>query len=254
MHIDQIMFGTCNTSKPTVIFVTGAWHQPHLYAPLLDGLKKTSYPVVAPSLPSVGGSSGDDFAHDVRVIRKAIAEEVAQGHEIIVLMHSYGGMVGSAAVQGYAKGEVRSEGGVIRMIYLTAFAMDVGLSLMDGLNGTPLPWFASANANQWAATNTSQIFYNDVDPSIADPLADELDLQSKASFEAKQTYAAWKYIDSTYIVCELDNAIPKQAQVAMASQPGGKFTIEYLKAGHSPFLSMPQSTVETIRKILWEPV
>ncbi|KEQ94828.1 hypothetical protein AUEXF2481DRAFT_40783 [Aureobasidium subglaciale EXF-2481] len=253
MKLDQIMFGTNTTAKPTIIFVTGAWHKPQLYAPLLDGLKKTRFPVVAPALPSVGGTC-ENFNEDVNVIRKAIADEVSQGNEVVVLMHSYGGVVGSAAAQGYSKQELRSGGGVIRMIYLTAFALDVGLSLMDGLNNNPLPWWRSPNDKQWQAVNTSQVFYNDVDPEIADPLEAQLDLQAKGVFESKQTYAAWKYIDSTYIVCEQDNAIPKQAQVHMANQPGGKFTIEYLDAGHSPFLSIPMQTVDTIRKAIWEPV
>lgn len=137
---------------------------------------------------------------------------------------------------------------MIRLIYMTAFALEEGVSLMAALGHKALPWWRSANQKQWQAVNTSRIFYNDVDPELAEALAPKLDLQSKGSFESKQTYAAWKHIDSTYIVCEYDNAIPKQMQVAMASQAGGKFTIEYLAAGHSPFLSAPQQTVDIIRK------
>ncbi|CAD0112174.1 unnamed protein product [Aureobasidium uvarum] len=253
MHIDQIMFGTVKSSKPTVVFVTGAWHKPHLYASLLESLRKNSFPVVAPCLPSVGGVC-DSFYDDVNVVRKIIADEISQGHEIVVLMHSYGGMVGSAAVQGYSKQEVPRGGGVIRMIYMAAFALEAGVSLMNALNDTPLPWWRSANEKQWQAANSSYILYNDVDASLAEACAAQLDLQAKGCFESKQTYAAWKYIDSTYIVCSRDNAIPKQAQVAMASQPGGRFTIEYLDAGHSPFLSVLHQTVEMIRKTIWEPM
>ncbi|CAD0092217.1 unnamed protein product [Aureobasidium vineae] len=253
MHIDQIMFGTIRTLKPTIVFVTGAWHKPHLYASLLESLRKNSFPVIAPCLPSVGGVC-DSFYDDVNVVRKIIADEISQGHEIVVLMHSYGGMVGSAAVQGYSKQEVPRGGGVIRMIYMAAFALEAGLSLMNALNDTPLPWWRSANEKQWQAANSSYIFYNDVDASLAEACTAQLDLQAKGCFKSKQTYAAWKYIDSTYIVCSRDNAIPKQAQVAMASQPGGRFTIEYLDAGHSPFLSVLHQTVEMIRKTIWEPM
>lgn len=252
MHTDQIIFGTTTNSRPTVIFVTGAWHKPHLYAGLLDGLKKTSFPVVAPCLPSIGGTC-DNFDDDVHIIRKAIADEVSQGHEIVMLMHSYGGMVGSAAVQGYSKQEIHRGGGVVRMIYLAAFALDVGLSLMDALHNKPLPWWQSANEKQWQATDSDRIFYNDVDAGMAQACVEQLDLQAKGSFESKQTYAAWKYIDSTYIVCSRDNAIPQEAQVAMANQPGGRFTIEYLDAGHSPFLSVPHQTIEMVRRCIWEP-
>lgn len=246
------MVNTMYTSKPTIIFVTGAWHKPHLYTNLLSGLQKTRFPVIAPPLPSVGGTT-PSFDADVDTIRAAIADEVSEGHEVIMLMHSYGGMVGSAASEGYAKDQVRN-GGVIRMIYMAAFALDEGVSLMDALHHTPLPWWVSANKQQWRAIDTQQIFYNDVDPVVAGPLEKELDLQAKGAFESKQTYAAWKHIDSTYIVCEYDLAIPMQAQLEMANQSGSKCIIVYLKAGHSPFLSMPQQTVNLIRRTAGEPM
>lgn len=254
MHINQIMFGTDTNSKPTIIFVTGAWHKPHLYAGLLEGLRRTSFPVIAPCLPSVGGTC-DSFHDDVYLVRKAIAEEVSQGREIVVLMHAYGGIVGSAAVQGYSKQEVPRGGGVIRMIYMAAFALEKGVSLMDALNNTPLPWWQSVNPKQWRAVNSNYIFYNDLDSEKAEALSRQLDLQAKGSFESKQTYAAWKDIDSTYIVCSRDNAIPKHAQVFMANQPGGKFKIEYLEAGHCPWLGIPEQTLEMIRlTTIWEPI
>jgi len=254
MHIDQIIFGTHMNSKPTVIFVTGAWHKPHLYAGLLEGLQRTRFPVIAPYLPSIGGTC-DSFYDDVHVVRRAIAEEVSQGHEIVVLMHSYGGMVGSAAVQGYSKQEVSRGGGVIRMIYMAAFALETGVSLMNAFNNTPLPWWQSVNPKQWRAVNPGYVFCNDLDSEKAEWLSGQLDLQAKGSFESKQTYAAWKDIDSTYIVCTHDNFIPKQAQVAMASQPGGKFTIEYLEASHCPWLSIPEQTLDLIRRTtIWEPI
>lgn len=232
--------------KPTIIFVSGAWHKAELYAPLTNALLARGFAVLAPTLPSVGGTC-DGFDDDVSTIRALIDQEVSAVHEVVILMHSYGGLVGSAAARGYSKQELQKDNtGVIKMIYMTAFALDVGVSLMDALNNTPLPWFESANEKQWGAADASWIFYNDVDQQIAADLEKKLDLHSKGTFLSKQTYAAWKHIDSLYIVCENDNAIPKDAQVAMASQAGGKFTIEYLPAGHSPFLSMLERTVDVI--------
>lgn len=234
--------------RPTIIFVSGAWHKAELYAPLTNALLDKGFPVLAPTLPSVGGLC-DSFDDDVSTIRALIDQEVLAMHEVVVLMHSYGGLVGSAAARGYSKQELQKDNtGVIKMIYMTAFALDVGVSLMDALNNTPLPWFESANEKQWRARDASQIFYNDVNRQIAADLEKKLDLHSKGTFLSKQSYAAWKHIDSLYIVCENDNAIPKDAQVAMATQVDGKFTIEYLAAGHSPFLSMPEETVDVILK------
>lgn len=109
MHINRMIFGsTRNIGNPTIILVPGAWHKAELYAPLLNSLTRMRFPVVAPSLPSVGGTS-DNFDDDVRLIREAIAAEVLEGHDIIMVMHSYGGMVGSAAVKGYSEQELGGE-------------------------------------------------------------------------------------------------------------------------------------------------
>ena len=238
-----------NPTKITIVLVTGAWHKPELYSSLTEGLKQLKYKVIAPALLSVGGSQ-DTFDEDVQLIRKIIEDEVTSGQDVVVLMHSYGGMVGGAAVKRLSKKEVQTGGGVVRMIYMTAFALDEGVTLMDSINNVPLPWMESANDKQWKCIDSPNIFYNDVDPAIASKITEQLLPHAKGAFESKQTYAAWKHIDSTYIICEIDNAIPKAAQQQMAFHPEGKIQTEYLKAGHSPFLSMPEETVEIIRKAI----
>ena len=237
------------SSKPTIVLVTGAWHKPNMYSSLISDLETAGYPVIAPALPSVGGTC-DSFDEDVALVHDLVAGEVNQGRAVVVLMHSYGGMVGGAAVKGLGSHEISNGGGVTRLIYLTAFAMDEGISLWNALNNQPLPWFGDANPKQWSANNATEICYNDVDPQIAAELETRLELQAKGVFLSKQTYAAWKYIDSTYVVCDKDNAIPKAAQEGMASQPGGKFTVEHLDASHSPWLSMPKETLDVVRKAI----
>lgn len=73
-------------------------------------------------------------------------------------------------------------------------------------------------------------------------------------FCSAASYAAWKHIPSTYLVCENDNAIPLQAQEMMIGQPGANFTVERCAASHSPFLSMPDFTVDVIRRAAGEKV
>ena len=54
-------------------------------------------------------------------------------------------------------------------------------------------------------------------------------------------YAAWKEIESSYLVCTLDIAYPaKPVQEVFAEKiraVSGK--VEYMEASHSPFLSKP---------------
>lgn len=65
---------------------------------------------------------------------------------------------------------------------------------------------------------------------------------------APTTGAAHLKIPSTYLMCELDVAIPIAAQEAMVkgAQDGGAvdFTSERIKTGHSPFFVRPKETAE----------
>jgi len=121
---------------------------------------------------------------------------------------------------------------------MTAFPLEEGVSLMAALDHKALPWWRSSNQKQWQAVNTSHTFYNDVDSELAEALAPKLDLQSKGILESKQTYPAWKHIELPTSFASM-TTLPKRMQVAMVSQAGGKFTIEYLAAGHSPSLCAP---------------
>ena len=54
----------------------------------------------------------------------------------------------------------------------------------------------------------------------------------------KITRAAWRYIPSTYLVTENDQAVPTQYQEAFAA--GAKSEIGRINTGHSPMLSQPE--------------
>jgi hypothetical protein len=109
-----------------------------------------------------------------------------------------------------------------------------------------------AQGEFFRAVDIQDVFYNDVPKDVAAHWASKLTYQAVGPFKTAQTYAAWKHIPSTYIICELDNTIPAAFQETMATQEGGLFTIERLNASHSPFMSMPKETAKLIRKAAGE--
>ncbi|KAJ5776792.1 hypothetical protein N7520_000038 [Penicillium odoratum] len=67
----------------------------------------------------------------------------SKGKKIVVVAHSYGGMVGAGAVKGmeYAKRKKDgSNGAVVILVYLAAFVAKSGTSLQDMLGEKWLPW------------------------------------------------------------------------------------------------------------------
>lgn len=130
---------------------------------------------------SVGVEKGlKDPADDVKNIRAAIEGELEQGNDVIIVMHSYGGVPSSNAAEGLGKKDRKAAGksnGIVNMVWVCvgrgfcketflqrirsaevlltpkcvvaipsakipqSFALPKGVTLWNGLNNTPLPWF-----------------------------------------------------------------------------------------------------------------
>lgn len=123
-------------SKPTVVFVPGAWHTPEVYNQVMELLKNYDYPTIGLPLPSVGATPAHtDFLGDVKCIRDCITELVNGGKEVMLVSHSYAGMPATEAPIGLGK-KAREEkglpGGVVRLIYIMAFAMPEGFQPTAG--------------------------------------------------------------------------------------------------------------------------
>lgn len=118
------------TSGTSFILVPGAWHPASALDPIAEPLRAAGYAVRGVDLPSCGAEPPlGDFSPDVEAISKAIAEEADKGQDVVLFMHSYGGIVGTEACRGLGKKEraaAGKQGGVARLIYCTAFLVGEG--------------------------------------------------------------------------------------------------------------------------------
>ena len=130
-------------SKPVVLIVTGAWHQPAHYQALVDALEADSYAVAIPQLPSFDAAPHISMLDDALEIRRTLDKLLAVGWDVIVLAHSYGGLVATEAVtHPYLKSSrtlIGRSGGVVALIYMTAFLLAPGQTLATALGGGSLP-------------------------------------------------------------------------------------------------------------------
>jgi len=133
-----------STEQPTILFVPGAWHLPAGFDAVRELLKPLGYPTEAVALPSIGAEPPTKTLEDDAAVTRAAIEKLADaGKKVVVVTHSYGGVVGSCAVEdlGFATRKAAGKvGGVINFVYLSAFALPKGVSLLDALGGNPLPW------------------------------------------------------------------------------------------------------------------
>ena len=89
-----------------------------------------------------------------------------------------------------------------------------------------------------------QTLYNDLLPSEASLWASRLIAQSYRVQTTKLTRAAWRYIPSTFLICENDQAVPPKYQEMFAAST--KAQVERCNSGHSPQLSQPEMLVQKI--------
>lgn len=133
------------SNKPTILIVPGAWQLTTAFEPFREVLHKSGYQTEVVKLPSVGGTELPltGLPEDIAAIRAILVPLVDAGKDVLLLTHSAGGVSGSAAVKGL---DVKSRknaglpGGVTRVVYMGAFMIPKGSSLMEMLGGKPLPW------------------------------------------------------------------------------------------------------------------
>lgn len=130
--------------KPTIVFAPGAWHTADCFDTVRSALHARDWPTEAIDYPSVGAEPpSKGVADDVAVLRTTLERLAEAGKKIVLVMHSYGGLVGANAVEGLGfkqRSQEGKEGGVIILVYLSAFVIPLGKSALDLLGGNYLPW------------------------------------------------------------------------------------------------------------------
>ena len=103
------------------------------------------------------------------------------------------------------------------------------------------------------AKNAQDAFYNDVVPrSRAEELAQANVTHNIMVVGGDVEGVPWMDVESTYVVCEKDEALLGQLQRNMvkdAQDAGGKVQVETLQSGHCPFLSQPDEVVRIVEKV-----
>jgi pimeloyl-ACP methyl ester carboxylesterase len=227
---------------PSVLVVPGAWHKPDHFRFLVDELTKIDVHTSALTLTSSGDDPAAlrDMYADADVIARAAA---AIDGPVVVVAHSYGGVPTTQAFP--------QAGNVSRIIYLAAFQLPAGESLVGSEGGALMPW--SRRLRQEGIGDYVEVvtpmtaFYNDVEAETARCAVDELGFQSYSSMTQQLTVTAWRTIPSTYVICEADNAIPVAAQEVMAARAN---EVMRMPTSHSPFLSQPAALARLIRTSL----
>ncbi|EXJ76651.1 uncharacterized protein A1O5_01159 [Cladophialophora psammophila CBS 110553] len=239
-----------STPKPTVILIHGAWHSPEHFQPLETALSSHGYRTVSPWLPSVhyeklNAPPVSSILDDIVAIRQTIVSELSAhpAADVVLLSHSYGAVVASAAIEGldkFSRGSAGHQNGVIALLIIAGLLAPPGTSLLDWSGGQVPPTMLISTVPYPGDPSKREIeictcvpdpgpvalFYHDVaeqDPLAAQRYASLCMPQIWAVWAAEEVpvpFAAWQAaaeldLDVFYLVTEDDRALPPVFQRAM---------------------------------------
>ncbi|KAJ5615365.1 hypothetical protein N7537_000479 [Penicillium hordei] len=245
---------------PTAILIIhGGYFLPAAWDAFNDQLTKAGLVVRCPRLPTCGDESPPTatLKEDVIVVRSAAKGLIDAGHNIIVLAHSYGGIVASEALtlDLYAN-EVTK--GIVYLILLSAWLVQPGDTLGDLIGKYGFQCKADLG-NSGGGTvfvkNAAEAFFNDIDFATAEKLAEGNVTHNWIAASAKVTGAPWKHLPTTYVHCTRDLAIMLSLQKSMVqdginARGASNFVTETIDSGHCPFLSKPNELISIVMALV----
>ena len=118
---------------------------PEFYTSTSSYLKDAGYETETIALPSVGGVIPKTMHDDAAHIQSVASKYCDQGKDVVIAMHSYGGIPGTESSKGMSKADreaAGNKGGIVGLVYIAALLCPVGTSLM-GIMGDGFPEFIS---------------------------------------------------------------------------------------------------------------
>lgn len=216
-----------------IVLVHGAWADGSSWDKVIPLLEQKGYHVTAVHLPFT------TLAEDAAAVKRTLA---LQDGPVLLVGHSYGGAVIT---------EAGDDPKVAGLVYVAAFAPDLGQSAGDLNNEYPAP------PGDKEFRPDAQGFLKMTDKGIAEDFAQDLPasetkilaaIQGQISgpneLGAKVTTAAWRSKPTFYIVADHDRMIAPKLEEKLAEQMHAK-TI-HIASSHVVMLSYPVQVAEFI--------
>ena len=152
---------TPENTRPTILLIPGAWFPPSAYNAFLHAVRNAGYQTVCASYPSLNPKDpkhADAATDTLFVVQNYLIPliEIEQ-KDVVIVMHSYGGIPGSGAATGFGKAARQQQGrkgGVVGLVHSSGFVLAEGLSCADGQGGS-LPAWVKENDVRMTRSNRS---------------------------------------------------------------------------------------------------
>lgn len=145
-----------------------------------------------------------------------------------MLLHSYGGAVGTDAVEGLtffdrkASGQ-QPKGGVIHLLYLCAYILPPGSSIFGVMKEAGMDHLWSQFIDNAADGSTFpkdpvQLFFGGVDSEVVSQALPHLVRSPMSAFTTETAGSAWRRLPVTYVFTQQDYSVPRVYQDLMVGK------------------------------------
>jgi pimeloyl-ACP methyl ester carboxylesterase len=228
------------SAKPTIVLVHGAFADSSSWYGVIAILEKDGYPVVAAANPLRSVKSDADT---VRALLATIKTPV------VLVGHSYGGMVISNAANGQAN--------VKSLVYVAAFAPEAGEkagelnskfpgSLVGPALAPPVPLPGGGHDLYVQQDKFHDAFAPDVPADAAKLAAAAQRPVTDIAFDEVATAPAWKTIPSWFVYGDRDTAIVPKLHAFMAERAHPRATSVVAGASHVVMISHADAVAKVI--------
>ena len=220
------------TARPTIVLVHGAFADASGWDAVIRILQAKGYEVSAVQNPLTS------YAADIETTKRLID---AQTGPTVVVAHSYGGAVITAAAAGNPN--------VKSLVFLAAFANDVDEPLGGLLEKYPskaVPTFRPDAAGFLTIDRAKfhDIFAQDLSVAQTNVMAVTQKPLASSAFGATTKVAAWRTVPSWFVVAQHDNVINPDLERFFAKRMGA--TTTEINSSHAVFMSHPKEVAAVI--------
>ncbi|KAK3168974.1 hypothetical protein OEA41_005422 [Lepraria neglecta] len=238
--------------RPTIVFVPGAFHTSVHFEPISAVLNQASFPTTTVELPTTAQATTASYRDDVYAIRSVLERLVEEdGKEVLLALHSYGGVPGCQTVSGLERSKRKAEGrpgGVIHVLFIAALLVEQGQGMAAALEGGKAPSWAVFKDGLLYPVDTSPVFYSDLPPKEAAHWNSLLVPKSASKTSVDVAEVCYDLdVPITYLLCTNDPMLGMlEGMVAKVKRP--RWNVERIDGGHSPFLGRKKELAEIVEK------